>query len=157
MSKKRAKFKYGEFKKRKTRFTFEVSVKNCSDGSIQKNLKRYVELEIDWQGNEGIPSKENEIINFTDPQHIAEEQGYFDYKFVLKSLRLKKGWFKDKVVDWKLEPIHDEESIKITIAWGYNITPSQIRWGNLILTLSLVSLVLFFGREKSLEKIIYKK
>ncbi|RHZ36024.1 hypothetical protein [endosymbiont GvMRE of Glomus versiforme] len=135
-------------KKEKRDIFFEVSVKRKSNGSIQ-NLKTYQEIEIEWQGNEGIPSRQNEVIYFMDPQSIAEEQGYFDYRFALKFLKLKKGWFKDKVVDYQLEPIQDEESIKITTAWGYKVSSShQIRWRNVALTtfiFILLLLVAFFS------------
>ena len=115
--------------KEKRDLLFEVSVKKSSNGSI-KHLKHFQEIEIDWQGNEGIPSKENETISFS----LMGKGENFDYNFTLKSLKLKKGWFKDKVIDWKLEPIQDEESVKVTAAWGYKVSASQIRWRNLALT-----------------------
>jgi len=76
--------------KEKREFLIEVSVKRKINGSIQ-NLKRYQEVEIDWQESEGNPSKNSEIIHFMDPQSIPEEQVYCDYKFALKKLKLKKG------------------------------------------------------------------
>ena len=125
--------------KEKRDLLFGVSVKKASDGSI-KHLKRYQEVEIEWQKGEGIPSKENEVISFSS----SGEGESFDYKFALKKLKLKKGWFKDEVIDYKLEPVQDEESIKIIIAWGYKVAPSQIRWGNLVSTV-IVSIFLIAG------------
>lgn len=129
-------------KKRKDKrdFLFRVRVKRTSDGAL-KDLKRYVELEISWEGDEGcLSNSEGEMINF------MEEEDNFDYKFVLKDLKLKSGLFKDKVVDWKLEPASpDEESIKVTTYWATRIEPSQVRLKGFVLVILLVFFAVIFG------------
>lgn len=47
------------------------------------------------------------------------------------------------MLDYKLEPIQDEESTKITIAWGYKVTLSQYRYGNIALTFIIFVLLVF--------------
>ena len=139
-------------KKEKRDILFEVSVKRSSDGVIQ-NLKGYVELEIEWQGNESVNFEtvieRNKIISFMGGKD-------FNYRFLLKKLKLKKGWFRDKVIDYQLEPIQDEISEKITTAWDYKVSAShQIRWGNLVgftafvFILFFVSIFFYLRRRKT--------
>lgn len=128
-------------RKEKRDFLLRSKVKRTSDGTL-KDLKRYVELEINWEGDEGrLSNSEGEIINF-----MGEEGDNFGYKFVLKNLKLKSGLFKDKVVDWKLEPAPAyEESIKITTYWATRIESSQVRWQGFVLVILLVFFTVIFG------------
>ncbi|RHZ37318.1 hypothetical protein [endosymbiont GvMRE of Glomus versiforme] len=128
-------------KKEKRDILFEVSVKNASDGSIQ-HLKNYIQLEIEWQGNESVSFdkilERGRIVWFMSKKR-------WNYRFLIKKFKLKKGWFRDKVIDYQLEPIQDEISEKITVAWGYKVSAShQIRWGNVVALTALIFILLLF-------------
>ena len=73
----------------KREFLVQVSVKRKKTGAIH-NLKRYVELEIEWQRNRGtlLANKENEIIGFMNEGGVPEEEGFFGYNFRIKKLEV---------------------------------------------------------------------
>ena len=116
--------------KEKREFLVQVSVKRKKTGSLY-NLKRYVEIELEWQGNKGVLAEQEKIISFMNEDGVSEEGGYFSYNFRLTKLEVERNWkkdfFKDHVKSWELEPIQDNESIKIITYWGTRVDPTQYR------------------------------
>ena len=110
----------------KREFLVQVSVKRKKTGAIH-NLKRYVEAKLDWQGTKGVLAEKDKIISLESKDEVPEEGGFFGYNFKLTNLEVARGFFKDKVVKWKLEPVQDEISEKITTYWGTLVEPTQYR------------------------------
>ena len=124
--------------KEKRDFLVQVSVKT-ELGDKHYDLKRYVEVELDWQKNKGV---------FVDT--VAEKEGVISFskpngglcKFRLINLEVEKNWkksfFKDHVRDWKLEPIQDEISEKIVTYWGTRVEPTQYRIERFLVVIGVV-------------------
>jgi len=118
--------------KEKREFLFQVEVKRASDGK-QFKLKRRIFVELEWKGNQGKfvrvadPLGENDTFTFAN----SPPGNKFDFRFRIKNLEvvrnLRKDFFKDKVINWKLEPVQGEISEKIVAYWGDRVDPSQYR------------------------------
>ena len=124
----------------KREFLVQVSVKRKKTGAIH-NLKRYVEAKLDWQGTKGVLAEKDKIISLESKDEVPEEGGFFGYNFKLTNLEVARGFFKDKVVKWKLEPVQDKESTQIAACWGTQVSASQYRASGFLIGTAFLLLV----------------
>lgn len=139
---------------------FRISLKiEYNDGSLV-DLSGKWDIEIDWDklgegwvcGSEikdGKEIKKGSLITF--------EKNGKNYQILVKIGRIKKGWFKDKVIDYDFEVFTSDKNwivCKTTFGrrtwWGWNsewsykkIEPTQKRWIGFVL-IGLLSFIAVF-------------
>jgi len=131
-------------------------------GSV--DLSKRLDIEIDWQtGGKGkSANSKGDIV-------IFEKEGE-RYRVIVKINQIKKGWFKDEVVDYTFEPlpgqkfIVSESKFSKTGWFGMfktdyspnNIKSTQRRWSGFILisvlVITIIAVIIFFWRWKQKKK-----
>jgi hypothetical protein len=88
--------------KEKRNFLVKLVIETKDDGKLI-DLSKRLELEIDFRGSEGkIVNKEKRGVILT-----FEKDGK-KYQVLMKIDKVKKGWFKDKIVGCVFEPLPNE-------------------------------------------------
>jgi len=82
----------------KRKFQVNVWVRGKSDKEKGQYLSKKVDLEINWLGDGEGQIKEE----------VVFEKDNKEYKGLIKVNKIKRGWFKDEVKDFKVESLSEE-------------------------------------------------
>ena len=138
--------------KEKRNFFIKLVIEKKDDGKLI-GLSKQQGLEIDFSGGEGkIIGKKNEVV-------LEFEKDGKNFQVLMKVDKIKKGWFKDRIIGCTFEPLPSENFILYepdfyntnflgqTKKYSYNtIEPTQWRKSGFVL--------IGLGKDYSLDKII---